>query len=523
MSDAAPLVPQSRRGAAGRRVVVVGAGPGGLASAMLLAAAGADVTLIEKEDRVGGRTGAIAEDGFTFDIGPTFFLYPEVLREIFAACGRELDDYVELRRLDPMYRLQFEDGRRIDATHDPERLAAEVARIDAGDAGRIQAYLDENRRKFDSFRPILQRPFLGPRDLTRGDMLKALPKLRPWATVDTELGRWFRNPDVRVAFSFQSKYLGMSPFKCPSLYTIIAHIEYGFGVWHPVGGCNALTGAMARAAREMGVEIRLSEPVTRVMLDGRRATGVETAEGRYEADAVVMNADFAHAMRHLVPDGARRRWTDRKIAAKSYSCSTFMLWLGIEGRLDHMAHHTIGFSGDYQRNVAEIDAGQAPEDPTIYVQNAGITDDTLAPEGHSTLYVLAPVGNLTGGVDWADLAPSYREKVLDRLSRLAGEDIRPRIRYEKMFTPNDWETKMAVHEGATFNLAHNLGQMLHRRPRNRFEDLDGVYLTGGGTHPGSGLPTIFESARISSRLLAEDLGLPGAGHLGTELAQEAAE
>lgn len=518
---------QHRRGGigdgSGKHVVVIGAGPGGLASAMLLRAAGARVTLLEKEPRPGGRTGALVRDGFTFDIGPTFFLYPEIPREIFAACDRDFDAEVDLIRLDPMYRLQFDDGRRIDATADPDRLAAQVAQISPRDAARVPAYLEANRRKFEAFRSILQRPFLSPADLMRGDMLRALPQLHPFTTVDRELHRWFDHPDVRVAFSFQSKYLGMSPYKCPSLFTIIAHIEYGFGVFHPRGGCNAITAAMARVAGEMGVDIRLSEPVRQLILDGRRATGAVTDAGRYEADAVVMNADFAHAMTTLVPDAARRRWTDRRIASKSYSCSTFMLYLGIEGALPEMSHHTIAFSPDYARNVAEIDAGQAPEDPTIYIQNASVTDPTLAPEGHSALYVLAPVGNLTGGVDWSAVAPGYREKILNRLSRIAGRDVRPLIRTEVMFTPDDWRSKMAIYQGATFNLAHNLGQMLNFRPRNRFEDLDGVYLTGGGTHPGSGLPTIFESARIASRLCAEDLGLPGSGQMTTAMPKEAAE
>ena len=478
--------------------------------------------MLEKAAAPGGRTGALKRDGFTFDIGPTFFFYPEIPREIFSACGYDFDAEVDLVQLDPMYRLQFADGRRIDATADRDRLVEQVARIDARDAANIPSYFEENRRKFEAFRPILQRPFLSPADLLRADMLRALPRLRPWATVDTELSRWFRNPDVRVAFSFQSKYLGMSPFKCPSLYTIVAHIEYNFGVFHPRGGCNTITASMAHIATEMGVDIRLSEPVERLTLDGRRATGAVTAAATYAADAVVMNADFAHAMSTLVPDAARRRWTDARLATKTYSCSTFMLYLGIEGCLPQMSHHTINLSADYVGNVADIDAGRAPEDPTIYVQNASVTDPTLAPEGHSALYILAPVGNLTGGVDWTATAPGYREKILDRVAKLAGRDIRSAIRTEVMYTPSDWQSKMSVYEGATFNLAHNLRQMLNLRPRNRFEDLDGVYLTGGGTHPGSGLPTIFESARIASRLCAVDLGLPGSAHLTTTLPKEAA-
>jgi phytoene desaturase len=508
--------------AAARRVVVVGAGPGGLAAAMLLRASGADVTVLERGDRIGGRTASIERDGFTFDVGPTFFLYPEILREIFAACGRSFDAEVELIRLDPFYRLQFDDGRQFEATADVDRLVAEVARIDPEDARNVVPYLTANRAKFGAFKPILQRAFPGLRSVFRADMLRALPHLRPWATVDTDLRRWFRNPDVRLAFSFQSKYLGMSPFKCPSLYTIVAHIEYGFGVYHPVGGCNAILKTMARIASEMGVEFRLSEPVRELTFQGRRATGAATDQGRYPADAVVVNGDFAGTVSKIIPDRLRRRWTDARIDAKRYSCSTFMLYLGIEGSLPHMHHHTIFLSSDYETNLSDIERGRAPEDPTIYVQNASVTDTSLAPPGHSTLYVLAPVGNITGEVDWQALAPVYREKVLAKVEQLCGQPIRDRIRTEVMFTPDDWQAQMGIHRGATFNLAHNLGQMLHWRPRNRFEDVDGVYLTGGGTHPGSGLPTIFESARISSALAAADMGLP-APLSNSDLKQEAAE
>jgi phytoene desaturase len=490
-----------------RKVVVIGAGPGGLATAMLLRASGAEVTVLERADRVGGRTASFTQDGFTFDYGPTFYLCPDILREIFATCGYDFDAEVDLRRLDPMYRLQFDDGNTFDATPDVERLTAEAARISPEDAPNVRRYLTENSAKFDVFRPILQRPFHGLRDWVRMDMLRAFPLFRPWATVDQDLRRWFKNEDLRLAFSFQSKYLGMSPFKCPSLFTIVAHVEYGFGVFHPIGGCNAVPRAMARVASEMGVDIRLSDPAEEILFKGRRAHAVRTVSCTHEADAVVVNGDFATAARGLIPDRLRRRWTDARIDAKKFSCSTFMLYLGLEGRFNDMKHHTIFLSGDYLENIREIDAGLAPEEPTIYVQNASVTDPTLAPDGHSTLYVLVPTGNLSGGVDWEKQAPIYREKILDRLSRLSGHDIRPRIRTERMITPADWEAQMGIFRGATFNLAHNLGQMLHLRPRNRFEDVDGVYLTGGGTHPGSGLPTIFESARIAAKLAADDMGL----------------
>ena len=480
---------------------------------MLLARAGADVTIHERLDRVGGRSGTVTGDTgagrFSFDMGPTFFLYPRVLEDVFAACGMRLADAVELIRLDPQYRLVFEAGGEISATADPARMAAEIARFCPADAASLARFMADNRRKLAAFRPVLESPFNSPLNFLRPSMLKALPLMRPHRSVDADLATYFSDERVRLAFSFQSKYLGMSPFRCPSLFTILSFMEYEYGVWHPRGGCGAVMEAMARAARALGVSIRLGEPVEQLRFDGRRATGVRAGGVDHGADAVVVNADFGHAMRKLVPDALRRRWTDRRIEGKKFSCSTFMLYLGIEGDLPELAHHTIHLARDYHRNVAEIEAGLAPpQNPSFYVQNACVTDPELAPPGHSTLYVLVPVGhNVDGGIDWAAEAPRYRELALDALGKIGIPDLRSRIRFEKVLTPTGWEHDMAIHRGATFNLAHSINQMLHMRPRNRFEDLAGVYLVGGGTHPGSGLPVIFESARISARLLAEDLGL----------------
>jgi phytoene desaturase len=491
-----------------KRVVVIGAGPGGLASAMLLARAGCRVTVLERLPRVGGRTSSLEARGFRFDLGPTFFLYPRVLREIFRACGLSLDEAVELRRLDPQYQIAFGQGGVLDCSPDVGRMQAALAGFNASDAQQLPRFLSDNRRKLEAFRPCLERPFLGWRDVLSPRLLKLLPMIRPWRSVDTDLRRYFSDERVRLAFSFQSKYLGMSPFNCPSLFTILSFLEYENGVWHPMGGCGAVSEAMAEAARSLGVEIRLSEAATSIDFDGRRARAVHTADATYPCDALVVNADFARAMQRLVPDELRRRWSDRKIAKKRFSCSTFMLYLGIEGQIEGLPHHTIHIAQDYARNLREIeDEHVLSEDPSFYVQNACVTDPGLAPEGHSTLYVLVPVTHRHPNVDWSRDAAPFRRRVLRQLSKIGIRDVEHRIRYERMITPEDWDTSYEIHQGATFNLAHNLRQMLHLRPRNRMADLDAVYLTGGGTHPGSGLPVIYESARVTSRLVCEDLGL----------------
>jgi phytoene desaturase len=489
------------------RVTIVGAGPGGLATALLLAGAGLQVTVLERLPTVGGRTSTLRLGDFRFDLGPTFFLYPQVLRQIFAAAGADLDDEVDLIRLDPQYRLVFGAGGELNATPDVETMERAVAALSPRDAPALRRFLADNREKFERFRPCLESPFQSWRDVANRRMLALLPHLKPWRSLDAELGSYFADPRIRLAFSFQSKYLGMSPFRCPSLFSILSFLEYEHGVFHPVGGCGAVTAAMARVARRLGVDVRLGEPVRELLFEGRRVVGARTDRGVYRSDAIVLNADFARAMQRLVPDRLRRRWSDRALARKKFSCSTFMLYLGIDGIYENLPHHSIYIAADYEKNLDEIEnRGVLSADPSFYVQNAGPTDPSLAPLGASTLYVLVPVPHQRPGIDWRVEAPRMRRLALSQIEKAGFTGVERRIRVERCVTPDDWDSGLEIHRGATFNLAHSLDQMLHLRPRNRFDELESVYLVGGGTHPGSGLPVIFQSALISARLLLEDLG-----------------
>ena len=490
-----------------KEAIIIGAGPGGLASAILLAAAGLKVKILERLPVVGGRTSSIEANGYKFDLGPTFFLYPRVLDEILRTAGTSLRDEVPMARLDPQYRIQFGEGGSLDCSPQIERMEKSIAALAPQDVPGFRRFLAENRTKLALMEPCLERPFLGWQDVVNLRLLKLLPMIRPHQSVDTYLKRFFKDDRVRLAFCFQSKYLGMSPFRCPSLFSILSFLEYEYGVWHPIGGCAAVTAAMARVAQRLGVEIHLNESVEEILFAGRRAVGVRTMTATHRADAVVVNADFARAMERMVPDQLRRRWTNRKLAKKKYSCSTFMMYLGVEGTFD-LPHHTIHISKNYEQNLDDIENKHVlSEDPSFYVQNACGTDPTLAPKGHSALYVLSPVSHQHPNIDWTKERSRFRKLMFEKIAQAGYGDIESRVRYERVITPADWDTRYEIHRGATFNLAHSLDQMLHLRPHNRFEDLDGMYLVGGGTHPGSGLPVIFESARISSRLLLEDLGI----------------
>jgi phytoene desaturase len=474
---------------------------------MLLAKQGLEVTVLEKQPRVGGRTSAIEADGYRFDLGPTFFLYPQILQEIFQAVGRDMFKEIPMTKLDPQYRLIFGAGGELLATPDVERMVTEIAKLSPRDAPQFRRFMNENRVKLEKFAPCLQTPFPGWTSLVSARLLSVLPFLKPWKSLHAELASYFQDPRLQLAFTFQSKYLGMSPFQCPSLFSILSFLEYEHGIWHPTGGCNAITRNMARVAQELGVTIKLNTPVQEVLFTGRRASGVRTAQGEMRADAVVVNADFAAAMTKLVPNAQRRRWTDAKIAKKDFSCSTFMLYLGVEGQFDQLAHHNIYVTKDYRRNLDEIERQHVlSEDPSFYVENPVRTDATMAPPGHSALYVLLPVTHQHPNVDWTKEKARYREVALRQLTKIGlPADLEKRIRFECVITPADWEGKVDVYRGATFNLAHSFTQMLHLRPQNRFEDCDGMYLVGGGTHPGSGLPVIFESARISSKMVLDEL------------------
>lgn len=521
-------------------VAIIGAGPGGLAAAVLLASSGLRVTLYESQPTLGGRTARISATGrdgatYHFDRGPTFFMMPYVLEEVFAAAGKRLRDYVDLTRLDPMYRLLLgrpgKDPITLDTTQDIDLMSRRLAAINPRDGVAFKRFIDDNRAKLHAMESTLRSPQRSVLDLFTLDAMKFAPMLNPHLSVHGLLSKYFEDPLVRLSVSFQSKYLGMSPFECPSLFTILPFIEYEYGIWHPRGGCNALMSAMATLADELGVEIKLGTPVRRVECDGVHARGVTTDEGFTPHAHVVINADTAWAMKNLIPADARRAasgdsYSDDTFANKRYSCSTYMLYLGVDGEVD-LPHHTIYVSETYQENLKDItERSRLSEDPSVYVCNPSRLDPTLAPKGKSALYVLVPTPNLqgpkgnggtakgstaNGSIDWHAAAPILRARTMDQLrARFGMPDIESRIQAEVQLTPDDWRNAN-IQFGATFNLAHSLDQMLFRRPQNKLKGFDNLYLVGGGTHPGSGLPTIFLSAHIASRMLCREIGQEYAG------------
>lgn len=493
-----------------KKIIVIGAGPGGLAAGMLLANKGYSVCIYEKQPYIGGRNSRVTLGEFTFDLGPTFFLMKDVLEGIFERCGKRMENYAQAVEIDPMYRLRFKGGREFFPSRDPERMKQAMEAFSPGSYAGYEQYLSKEKEKYDRLIPCLSVPYSSVFDFFSWRFLSSLPVLDAHTSLYGVLSRYFTDPDVRISFTFQAKYIGMSPWEAPGTFSIISYIEHGGGIFHITGGLNQLAAGMAKAFQEDGGKIRTNASVKKLRVEKGVATGVELEDGTVElADYIVLNADFAKAMTTIVPPEVRNKYTDAALEQKKYSCSTFMLYLGLNHRYDSIAHHSILFADDYQNNVKEIVENMTlPQDPSIYVQNASIVDPTLAPEGKSSLYVLVPVPNNKSGIDWKKEAKPYRDKVIALLESRGGFiGLEKHIEEELVITPLDWEQDKDVYKGATFNLAHNIGQMLLLRPHNHFEEFDNCYLVGGGTHPGSGLPTIYKSAVISADLILKRDGL----------------
>ena len=490
-------------------VGIVGAGPGGLVAGVLLAKDGFDVTIYEKESQVGGRNGAIETEKYSFDIGPTFFMMPFILEEVFSECDRKLEDYVDVELLDPYYKLVFGDGQELKPSQDWEAVKESLSQIDKTAPAGFDSYIADNNRKIEKVLPVLQKGYNSWTDLFSAEIFNVLPIMRPFTSLWDDLGKHFNNDKLKIAFTFQSKYLGMSPHNCPSIFSILSFTEYKWGVYHVKGGLNKLSKALAEVFEELGGNLELETEVKEILIEENTAKGVKLKDDRVENyDQLIMNSDFAWSMKNLIPAEKRSKYSNQNLEQKKYSCSTFMMYFGLDKLYQNLEHHNLFIADDYERNFREIETEKVlSEDPSFYVQNPSLTDETLAPKGHSTLYVLVPVPNLKADIDWEEAKDDFRDLMMDKLEEKAGlENLAEHIEYEKIMTPLDWREEKQVGYGACFNLAHNLKQMLIFRPHNKFESFNNMWLVGGGTNPGSGLPTIYESGRIAAQGISEQYG-----------------
>lgn len=469
----------------GKDVVVVGGGVGGLATAIRLCARGHRVTLFERLPTLGGKLAVREREGFWFDVGPSLVTLPEVYDELFRVAGTTLAAEVDLVRLDPQFTYAWRDGTRLVVT-------------DQGcEAPGYDRFVERGRRIWDvSVRTFFAGPMSGPLSLARRlRHLRDLTDIDPLRTLDAAARRTFDDPHLVQWAGRYATYSGSSPYAAPATLACIAHLERAFGCWYPMGGLGALCDAFVRVAERVGVELRPGCDVRRITTTGDRVDGVELADGtRVRADVVVANADATHLYRDLVPD-ARALATVRRARP---STSGFVVLAGVRGATPGITHHDIWFSDDEEREFSSIAAGCLADDPTIYACVSCVTDPTQAPVGHENWFLLV---NTPAGIT-VD-TPAYEAVVLERLAA-HGIDLRDRLVFTETITPDDLAARYRSPGGAIYGTSSNGRRAAFVRPANRGARR-GLYLVGGSSHPGGGLPLVTMSARIVDRMIEADL------------------
>jgi len=484
--------------------VVIGSGFGGLAAAVRLGARGWRVTVVERLDQPGGRAAVFRQDGYTFDAGPTIVTAPFLFEELWALCGRRMADDVTLVPMTPFYRIRFDDGDHLDYSADAAAMRAQIARISPGDVAGWQAFMRESEEIYRiGFEELGDVPFG-----RFGDMLKIAPdliRLRGHLSVHALVSRFMKHPKLRAAFSFHPLLIGGNPFAASAVYALINHLEQRWGVHFALGGTGALVRGLVGLIAGQGNEIRLGQTVEEIVLRDGRAAGVRLASGEtVAADIVISNADSAWTYGKLLPAAARRRWTDRKLERSRYSNGLFVWYFGTDRRYEDVPHHTILLGPRYRGLIDDIFRHKRlAEDFSLYLHRPTATDPSLAPSGGDAFYVLAPVPNLSGSVDWTTETEPFRRRIEAHLAATVLPGLPEAVVTSRMMTPLDFRDRLLSVHGAGFGLEPVLTQSAWFRPHNRSEDVANLFLVGAGTHPGAGLPGVLSSARVLDRLVPD--------------------
>lgn len=497
-----PRAPRDHTRDARPHAVVIGSGFGGLAAAIRLGARGYRVTVLEKLDRPGGRAEVFERDGFTFDAGPTIITAPFLFEELWQLCGRSMADDVDLRPLNPFYRIRFHDGECFDYSGDTQAMEAQIARFDPGDVEGYRRFVEVSERVYRiGFVDLLHVPFHAFSTMAR--TLPDLVRSRFYRSVHWLVARHFRDPRLRRVFSFHPLLVGGNPFTATAIYALVGHLERTHGVHFSMGGTGRLVDGLVTLVESRGGVVRFDAAVDQVLIEGGRAAGVRLASGEVvHADVVVSNADSATTYRHLVPASHRRRWTDRRIERARYSMGLFVWYFGTRRRYPRVPHHLILLGETYRELLDDIFRRKVlSDDFSLYLHRPTATDPSLAPPGCDTFYVLSPVPNAESGIDWSQAAERYRAAIAQRLERTVLPGLTSHVVTSCVRTPADFEDRFSAFRGAGFGLEPILTQTGWFRPHNLSEEIPGLYLVGAGTHPGAGVPGVLSSAKVLEAVL----------------------
>lgn len=486
-----------------KTAAVIGSGFGGLALAIRLQAAGIATTIVEARDKPGGRAYYWEKDGFTFDAGPTVITAPEALQELWALSGHDMAEDVELVPVNPFYRLNWPDGTNFDYTNDDTVLAREIGKLDPGDIEGYARFLDYSRGVYEEgYVKLGSKAFLD-----FASMIKAAPalaKYQAWRSVYSIVAGFVKNEKLRQALSFHTLLVGGNPMKTSSIYALIHKLERDGGVWFAKGGTNRLVAGMVRQFERLGGTVRLNDPVVSIETLGDRATGLTTKSGWHlDVDMIASNADLMHSYKDLLSGSRSAKRTGAKLERKKFSPSLFVVHFGIKGTWPGIPHHMILFGPRYQGLLADIyDHGVLSEDFSLYLHHPTVTDPSMAPEGHSTFYALAPVPHQGKfPADWDAIKETYERRILDEIGRRLIPDIHERIVTKFSYTPADFTRDLSAHLGSAFSLEPVLTQSAYFRAHNRDDHIPNLYFVGAGTHPGAGIPGVVGSAKATAELM----------------------
>lgn len=503
----------------GRRstAVVIGGGFGGIAAALRLRALGYETTLVERLPSLGGRAQIFEIDGFKHDAGPTVLTAPFLFDELFALFGKRTADYIKLLPLKPWYRFHFNDGTSFDYGGSLGDILSEIARISPRDVAGYQNLIEHSRSVFDiAFRELSHQPFHHLRKML--DQIPLLLRLRADRTVWSLVSKHIAHPNLRQALSIQPLLIGGNPFETTSIYSLIHYLEQQWGVYYAVGGTGAVVTALTRLMQEQRITMRLGATVKQLVIEGRTARGVELENGeRIMSDIVVSDADPMHLYRHMIDERNLTIPTRVKLRS-SLSMGLFVLYFGTRRQYPDIARHTIWLAARYRELLADIFHGRdLPRDFSLYIHRPTATDQSFAPEGCDSFYVLCPVPNTASNIDWASATSKLRSRIIAALERTIMPGLSSGITAERTMNPNDFQNDYLSHCGAGFSVAPRFTQSAWFRFHNRSESVKNLFLVGAGTHPGAGIPGVLCSAKVVEELVREQMvdALPAAANLAS--------
>ena len=488
-----------------KNVIVIGAGIGGITAGTHLAKHGFKVTILEKNDHPGGRCDRISRDGHHFDTGPTLMVMPLLYEAEFAALGASMREVLDLQRVDPTYHLVFDDGSQFALTSDMKSLQEQLETFEHGSFQGLLRYMNEGHRHYHlGIEKLVQPDFRKASDFFKLSNLPLLQQVKPLVKHYANMSRYFDDPRLKSAFTFQDVYMGLSPFEAPATFSMMPYTELAHGVWYPKGGMYSIVKALTKLACEAGVEFIFDAAVEKIEVRENSVRGVQVNGQLLEADAVLANADLPYVYQNLLPQDGQTRKLDRK----RYSCSVVSFFWGLDKPYKTLPPHTLFLADDYRENFDSIIRDLSlPANPSLYVHAPARLDPSMAPHGQDTLIAIVPVGHMSnnGEQDWADLRDEARRQVFRRLVSIGITDLESHIKFETTFTPLSWKKRYNLAKGSTHGLCHNLTQLGYFRPDFQHPRYRNLYFTGASTRPGTGMPTAMVSGRQSAQRIMDDL------------------